>query len=825
MKHELNHNNSFLTRTLTALATACAFAASCALASCDLFNVSVPDYFEEYTNTAAVVSHALDGSYPENSDKVTCLPSGSDRVVTFTLRNPQQYELVCSYSFSGSEANSIDGEHTYITFTQNDDKTELYATIKDTLLFGLDCSTDKDLTFTLNMTEPKSGRTFDPYTVTLSANSAPPDIDSPLCIIDTTDTNNETWILCFNMPGTTYTDSTTGIYKDIKTITIDGIAYTVTLNSSGAYTFGDTKLSTTAPASTSVNPTSKLTFTNVSGTELQSVYFSSGESMSNYKNKTYTVTCTDSAGLSSTVLVPTIAYQLSSPAACDISVSSTTLTAGGSTDNTITQQFAGDGRITISADANTTSQDSNGKPITYSSTGASIVYKVYDSDGTTLKKSGSISGLSGTVSLDPGTYIVKAFVRKSLYANSKTVSWKCTVTPTNFFVSSSGNDTNGAGTLASPYATITKAITAIVNPASGTNYTVYVLSNLTNASTASGDYITINNSNLSVTIQGSDTSGTAVQRTINAASTGSVFNITNATSVTLKNLTLAGGCAASGGGINITSGSVTLSGGTIITGNTATSNGGGIYAAGGTTILSDTTVTGNTATSKGGGIYIASGAKVTVQGGTVITPSGTGANDVYLAGNAHLSVGALTGSGTVACITPATYTVGEKLLSFTNASLSDSEKVALCDRFEVTKEGTAIYVVSPEGNNGILAQPGITIDGLAGTYTFAVSSVSGDSVTPVTGWTAGVEKPLYWVIKDSTGTIVCSSATYNENVTGAVISIYSHTTALQTGRTANDGYTGTVTAGIWIPAGDYSIKMTATIGGYEYTGSVAVTVN
>jgi len=796
MKHELNHNNSFLTRTLTALATACSFAASCALASCDLFNVSVPDYFEEYTNTAAVVSHALDGSYPENSDKVTCLPSGSDRVVTFTLRNPQQYELVCSYSFSGSNASLIQGEKKYITFTQNDDKTELYATIKDTLLSELDCSTDKDLTFTLNMTEPKSGRTFDPYTVTLSANSAPPVIQNGVACTNNAGTY---WVVCFNIPGTNYT-ANGKTQSDITSVTINSTVYPVTF-SSGTVMFTDSSLSTTGTVYS--NPKTGLSFTAGSGAETQPVYFTTTDTITNNKDKTYTVTLTDSAGLSSTSVIYADAAQLSAPSAQDNAVAgvfkSTTTTP---TDNPVTQNADGTGTVKITAAATTaviTYTDASGTSktttsVSYDSTGASIAYTVSRGSGyTTSYASGTISGLNGTIAVPAGDCKITAVVQKARYADSTTMTWYCHTTRSRMYVSSAGNDNND-GSAKYPVATVGTAITNF-DTLGSTNYIIYVLSNLSNS--GSGDYITINNSNLSVTIQGSDTSGTAVQRTIDAKNTGSVFKITNA-AVTLKNLTLTGGNAANGGGINITSGSVTLSGGTIITGNKATS--------------------------AGGGIYIAKDATVTVQGGTVITPSGTGTNDVYLASDANLSVGTLTGSGTVACITPVAYTVGEKILSFTDAALSDSEKVALCDRFAVTKKETAIYVVSPEGNNGILAQPGITIDGLAGTYTFAVSSVPGDSVTTVTEWDAGAAQSLYWVIKDSTGTAVCSSATCNKNVTGAVISIYSHTTALQTGSTANDGYTGTVTAGTWIPAGDYSIKMTATIGGYEYTGSVAVTV-
>src|SRR5574344_2929382 len=74
------------------------------LASCAFFDEPVKEYFEEYTESAAVISFLFDGDYPKNASGVYCIPSGADRTVTFSIRNPQFYSINSAVNFSSESA-------------------------------------------------------------------------------------------------------------------------------------------------------------------------------------------------------------------------------------------------------------------------------------------------------------------------------------------------------------------------------------------------------------------------------------------------------------------------------------------------------------------------------------------------------------------------------------------------------------------------------------------------------------------------------------------------------------------------------------------------
>lgn len=65
---------------------------------CEFFNRPMLDFLEEWTNTAQIGKHSLDGSYPETGGMVN-LPSGSDRVITYYVANPQSYDLGIEVTF------------------------------------------------------------------------------------------------------------------------------------------------------------------------------------------------------------------------------------------------------------------------------------------------------------------------------------------------------------------------------------------------------------------------------------------------------------------------------------------------------------------------------------------------------------------------------------------------------------------------------------------------------------------------------------------------------------------------------------------------------
>ena len=68
-------------------------------AGCDYFNRPLLDYLEEWTNTAQVSKHTFDGTYPE-AEGYTNIPSGTNRVITYYVINPQNYTLDFTVTFA-----------------------------------------------------------------------------------------------------------------------------------------------------------------------------------------------------------------------------------------------------------------------------------------------------------------------------------------------------------------------------------------------------------------------------------------------------------------------------------------------------------------------------------------------------------------------------------------------------------------------------------------------------------------------------------------------------------------------------------------------------
>ena len=148
---------------------------------CEFFNRPMLDFLEEWTNTAQIGKHSLDGSYPETGGMVN-LPSGSDRVITYYVTNPQNYDLGIEVMFdpmSGWDPIRT-SNHPDFSTTSNQgtveqdpiDKSIIRLTLNENALASLD-GTGSTLNPTISIVEPNSGRTFGSYTIPIRVNSAP----------------------------------------------------------------------------------------------------------------------------------------------------------------------------------------------------------------------------------------------------------------------------------------------------------------------------------------------------------------------------------------------------------------------------------------------------------------------------------------------------------------------------------------------------------------------------------------------------------------------------------------------------------------------------
>lgn len=182
-----------------------------------------------------------------------------------------------------------------------------------------------------------------------------------------------------------------------------------------------------------------------------------------------------------------------------------------------------------------------------------------------------------------------------------------------FYVSSNfgssvpdGNDTDGDGSMAKPFATVQKAVDTIA--ASGDTskkYTIYVdgtveapYDDFTN-----GTFISIGTtaSNLDLTIKGLSADARAVLNARQKSSYKGCVLTSEDTSLTLENLKITGGKELNSGGIYIKSGNLTLKN-CVVTKNESSNGGGGIQFDGENLIVEDSEISGNNGDP--GGIWV-----------------------------------------------------------------------------------------------------------------------------------------------------------------------------------------------------------------------------
>lgn len=227
-----------------------------------------------------------------------------------------------------------------------------------------------------------------------------------------------------------------------------------------------------------------------------------------------------------------------------------------------------------------------------------------------------------------------------------------------FYVSSNfassvpdGNDTDGDGSMAKPFATVQKAVDTIV--ASGDTskkYTIYVDGTVEPlyADTDFGDsktFISIGTtaSNLDLTIKGlSAVSKAVLNARQNTGNGGRVLTSEN-TSLTLENLKITGGKVNDFGGIYIKSGNLTLKN-CVVTKNESSNGGGGIHFDGENLIVENSKISENKGDS--GGICVAaSSAKTKIKDSDIIKNSArSGGGGLKLTGESTIEDCNITGN-------------------------------------------------------------------------------------------------------------------------------------------------------------------------------------
>lgn len=667
---------------------------------CEFFNRPMIDFLEEWTNTAQIGKHSLDGSYPETGGMVN-LPSGSDRVITYYVTNPQNYDLGIEVMFdpmSGWDPIRT-SNHPDFSTTSNQgtveqdpiDKSIIRLTLNENALASLD-GTGSTLNPTISIVEPNSGRTFGSYTIPIRVNSAPNKAKNAV-IMTWHDGTVYKYAVLFHLPQDLNNPNSPD--RDVVSMTISGF--------NGQYnkTFA-------IPASGDID--------GVENTYTQNDFepVDSGDSFVPFSGYRFvgiktdfivgdvvpscTITLRDSSGLESTTDVSTTTTKLT-----EIYVDPTTgndsypgsdllpvATVGkameklsGMTNTTIILVGNVDVQNTLAFTASypniTLKGGATPVTLTYRGTGRAITVS---GGKLTLEENITITGADdGAVEITGGEFVMKT---------GSTLS---------------GNEANSGGAVYVDGGSFTMSGGTISNNDAASGGGVSVKSG---SFTMSGTDAKIQNNVASSDLIGGSGGGVYV--------VGGTFTMIDGT--ISDNTTSRIGA---GGGIYVNGGNVSVSGGSIDT-NIAGTAGGGVYVASGSVEIADSvTIQYNVVLDtefKGTELYIDAG-NLTISGGKILGQGqGQGnkteiysANTFTMTGSPTITDCAITlkqgahidvqGLSTDAALTnlqikPAAYTAGEVLLE-------NATDIAICKKFGLyNPPADEIWWIGPENGNGVL---------------------------------------------------------------------------------------------------------------------------
>lgn len=223
----------------------------------------VRDYFDKYTNTAAIEKQEISFQTQKDNSGTTCIPSDGNKTVTFYLRNPRLYTLDINFP----EAIEASG----ITVEQDmQDKTVIRLTYPESYLLAHEGG--QQIGGTIHLTESETLREFDPYSFSLKCNTPPPGVKG-----QSVQSNGSNYIVCFYVPTTELATPTHSL--DTHTVFINGEAV-ATIGTDGSITAKPGKsISTTAPSGLAIIPGSGASAFSGSSAGCTALYYDTGRTV------------------------------------------------------------------------------------------------------------------------------------------------------------------------------------------------------------------------------------------------------------------------------------------------------------------------------------------------------------------------------------------------------------------------------------------------------------------------------------------------------------------------------------------------------------------
>lgn len=472
--------------------------AAFAMTSCQHMGEPVREFFKEYTETAVILYDDLGSGNLIDNTGVPCIPYTEDgKEILYTLRNPQHYDLKIDVQFP-PEAQAIFASGLYeLKITKEDRGSLLRIHYPGNFLYALEMG--KDMSPTINLTEPKSGRVFTPYTSKIHVNSIPPLVSNQVVMLDSTNPDDLKYVVCFEFPKAEEMNSES-IHNDIAEFSLGGRIYSTAFNnffldSDGTVSISDD--SSVPPYITAKRP-EKLVGNSVTGSNAsfnvkdgQAFYFVTGTSLTD-QNITYSMVMKDRAGLSSVSYASVQAEKIGMVGATADGKPVREDSTSGSTGQIvhIEQAEDGAGRMVLEIPRETVRFNSeNGVWEKVNDIdGVVVKYEVYcaqriKEDGTERWVYPEVPTLKGTctdstpITVPPVACKVKAFATKYMYVDSEMSTFYVKPDVSKIYVSSKGKDLSGSGTKENPCSTLEYAL-SIFDGRQNENNVIYIMDDI-----------------------------------------------------------------------------------------------------------------------------------------------------------------------------------------------------------------------------------------------------------------------------------------------------------------------------------------------------------
>ena len=362
----------------------------------------VREYFEYYTETAAIGNYDILQPYWVDMDGNICLSSDGDKDLTLYARNPKKYTLLSNWT-----ANDPDGAGDVNIVQDADDPMVFHLKFSQTFL--LNHERGGDIGGTITQTETVSQRVFEKesFSLDMRCNSRPPEIIDGAVMLC-----GNIYYLCLNIP-------VTDIHRDLRKIIIDdgNAKQTVEFDVDASC---DIQLpspcifSSTGPSNLEALPDGA-TF---SPGAKNNLYYNSGITANPNTVQTFKITLMDEAGLSSSTVISSASKQVKVPALSD-GVSNAVLSSSGETTLTLNGDFNAQVKITKPAQA------TNGDLIS-----SAVINYELKKDNTVVSLIPTDSNGDKILTLEnTGTYTLKVWATAEGYLASETKTYNIKVPP------------------------------------------------------------------------------------------------------------------------------------------------------------------------------------------------------------------------------------------------------------------------------------------------------------------------------------------------------------------------------------------------------------